>query len=410
MPRPKPIIVPGGAKFPFGGTQTAGQVNLDVDLSPLIEAFKRRKIIEESGLTAEETQGLTIDQVREKIEQQRQQQQTAQDIGVLTGARGERAGPTRPGFPTLPQRDILSAISGLASRGQITPQQVGRGIESLKGIEPGQRPFEALKLTTPTKADITGNPIGANIATAVNTRVGSEVVSADTTIGELNAVFGKIPTSIPQGFQLTVDENGAVTLTKGDLSQITPATKTDFQKIENNALSTLGLIDDFKDALTPQTAGLIADVSRTVEGAIQQGGAVSQFFTGLKNQAETQLNTKEAGMLSKATGKNIFDPNLSAIDFMEVAMVFRVAKVLDPSGRLSDEDFKQAQKALGFDRALTGEAQLRQRIDAFEKFMVRDLKRVRGKLGVTFDKRFKELKDLDMSDEQAFDILIQERF
>lgn len=297
----------------------------------------------------------------------------------------------------------LEALGGLAAEGFLTPQRVGTSLERL-GLLPAERV---------DKVDIKQSPVGQDVANTINQRVGANVISAESTIGEVNALFGKIPTSLPSGFQVTVGPNGEVTVTQGDLSKIAPATKTDFEKSLNNSLSTLGLLDDFRGILTPENVGLIADVTRTVEGAIQQGGAIGNFFGRLRGEAEAQLSRDEAGILTDITGKNIFDPNLSAIDFMETALIFRVAKLLDPSGRLSDEDFKQAQKSLGFDRALTGEPQIRQRLDAFEKFLVRDLGRVRGKLNITLDSRFKELTDpsgLNMSKEEAFKILQEERF
>jgi hypothetical protein len=300
MPRPKPIIVPGGAKFPFGGTQTSGQVSLDVDLSPLIEAFKRKKIIEESGLTAEETQGLTIDQVRQKIAQRGQQQQTAQDIGVLTGARGERAGPTRPGLPTLPQRDILSAISGLASRGQITPQQVGRGIESLKGIEPGQRPFEALRLTPPGDRQIIEDATGRK--RFVDTK---------------GLVFPSL--TVPSTAQLSID----------DVNKFTPESIREFEDARKEGNASISMLVPKLDFLNEKVLGMTPAQSEDV---------LRKEFTKLSGDF---IKVRDSFQRVEASAES---PSPAG----DLSLIFNFMKILDPGSVVRESEFANAQTAQEF--------------------------------------------------------------
>jgi hypothetical protein len=144
MPRPKPIIIPGGAKFPFGGTETKGQV--DIDLRPLFSFLERRKAIQSSGLSPEEAMGLTTEQIQEsnlqRTQQQEQQEERTFALEKLTGGFPGRL--VQPGQPALAggrqgpvaPSNIIKAISTLAGQGLVTPQQIG----TLTGLTPKPQP------------------------------------------------------------------------------------------------------------------------------------------------------------------------------------------------------------------------------------------------------------------------------
>lgn len=152
----------------------------------------------------------------------------------------------------------------------------------------------------------------------------------------------------------------AVGKTEFDVAAPTRANITKNQNIIDEGENTLGLIGDLRAVIKDENLGAVGDIRL--------------FWQGIRGQVEAvNQSMSDVAVDLGATGNVAawFDPSLSTKDLLANQLAYRLALANNPDGRISDPDFRNAQKALGFDRAFTGALDVVARLDAFEKQIVR---------------------------------------
>jgi len=95
--------------------------------------------------------------------------------------------------------------------------------------------------------------------------------------------------------------------------------------------------------------GAVGAVRSTIQDLIQQGDATAQQFGG---EAARVRNEIQSGAADVDLG--LFNPNIPAINLYNNVLAFKLARSLDPSGRLSNDDVKRAQAAIGNPQGILG--------------------------------------------------------
>lgn len=168
---------------------------------------------------------------------------------------------------------------------------------------------------------------------------------------------------------LSVDpDTGAISFSQGG-GGLTKPTQSKAEQTFMSGQGLLGVVNDFRDILRPENVGLVGDIRQTVQGAIQQGGALASRLSGMGD------DVMQAAL---ANGDEInrtrwFDPNLTQMDFLSNIIAYKHAKTLDPSGRLSDRDLIEAKKSLGLEKKLVGIKDLATVLNGLEKITIRTM-------------------------------------
>lgn len=154
-----------------------------------------------------------------------------------------------------------------------------------------------------------------------------------------------------------------------DVTGATAAVRGAAQKGLGDIGTTRSLISEVEQLLDPSFFGATGFINKTVQNAAQQGSALGEF-----------LNGQGAGLRNKVTGDNLtmvledqldpalFDPNLPAFQFLKNLLVYRLALINNPDGRISTPDFNNAERNLGGQTglfSLANEAQFRGNLRAF---------------------------------------------
>ena len=152
--------------------------------------------------------------------------------------------------------------------------------------------------------------------------------------------------------------------------------------------------------------GLVAAAQKTVIGAVAQGKQLAQLFSkkaeydeiGLNNSAIYKDDGTSAASLQKVAKEvlGLSDiEKISRIEALKLTLAARMARAVDPSGRLSDQDFRIQLQRLGQTGILTSQKGVLQNIDVvIEEFEARekefnDLNSILGKSNITVeDRRF----------------------
>jgi len=105
--------------------------------------------------------------------------------------------------------------------------------------------------------------------------------------------------------------------------------------------------------------GLKAAMQSVGFGVFGEGGQLAQFFGSFETEEGTDANTLSqvalnAGFLSKEAAQN-----LSVIDSLKLSLAAQMARAVDPSGRLSNQDFEIQLRRLGQTGLFTSKPQAR---------------------------------------------------
>ena len=105
--------------------------------------------------------------------------------------------------------------------------------------------------------------------------------------------------------------------------------------------------------------GLRAAMQQVGFGIFGEGGQLSQFFGSFETEEGTDANSLSqvalnAGFLSKEAAQN-----LSVIDSLKLSLAAQMARAVDPSGRLSNQDFEIQLRRLGQTGLFTSKPQAR---------------------------------------------------
>lgn len=105
--------------------------------------------------------------------------------------------------------------------------------------------------------------------------------------------------------------------------------------------------------------GLKAAMQQVGFGIFGEGGQLSQFFGSFETEEGTDANSLaqvalNAGFLSKEAAQN-----LSVIDSLKLSLAAQMARAVDPSGRLSNQDFEIQLRRLGQTGLFTSKPQAR---------------------------------------------------
>lgn len=95
--------------------------------------------------------------------------------------------------------------------------------------------------------------------------------------------------------------------------------------------------------------GAVGAIRSTIQDLIKQGDATAQQFGG---EAARIRNEIQGGAADVDLG--LFDPDIPAINLYNNVLAFKLARSLDPSGRLSNDDVKRAQEAIGNPQGILG--------------------------------------------------------
>jgi hypothetical protein len=121
-------------------------------------------------------------------------------------------------------------------------------------------------------------------------------------------------------------------------------------------------LNQLKDLLQDQQTptGLIASATKVGFGVFGQGGQLSQVF-GQNSIFSENLNTDKnttVQSLEQVANKYVTSAkNLSEIDSLKISLAAQMARALDPSGRLSNQDFEVQLQRLGQIGWTTGKVQ-----------------------------------------------------
>ena len=168
-------------------------------------------------------------------------------------------------------------------------------------------------------------------------------------------------TAAVQQIQRQIDKIGTITgRTPQDVPPTTKANITKNQNIIDDGENTLGLIGDIREVVASENLGVVGDIR--------------MFWQGIRGQIEATGEALTGDAVDRGATGNVaawFNPDLSTQELLGNQLAYRLALANNPDGRISDPDFKNAQKALGFDRSFTGADDVMARLSAFERQIVR---------------------------------------
>ena len=110
----------------------------------------------------------------------------------------------------------------------------------------------------------------------------------------------------------------------------------------------------FSGELTAAVRGLVGtsgDIGKMPIRAIRDSALAKRLDEMRKGYEEDLIGRREAGKIEPEANQyfsKVFrNPNAGAIDFLSAAQVYDAARLFDPTGRISDNDYKAAQKGVG---------------------------------------------------------------
>ena len=171
---------------------------------------------------------------------------------------------------------------------------------------------------------------------------------------------------------------GEVTIEEGAIIEATPTVRTRAQEKLDEIESAIGVMGDIRNVIKPENVGLSGDLRNFVFGTAQQAEAFRISLEGLKGDVAADLSA------NGFTGNQFkfFDPNLSQLDALENLLAYKLARSLDPSGRLSDFDVQNAKQSIGLGKKLTGIRDVGTRLDAIEQTLIRERNIQNKRLGI----------------------------
>lgn len=154
------------------------------------------------------------------------------------------------------------------------------------------------------------------------------------------------------------------------------------------SLNTLGKLEQLNALLTDgeTPTGLKAKVQSLAFGVFGEGGQIDQFFgseaeaSGGYADGTSAASLKQVaidrGFISKETAKN-----LSTMDALKLSLAAEMARAVDPSGRLSNQDFEIQLQRLGQVGWFTSKEQAQSSLNV----VIDDFQRTRGRLETLYE-------------------------
>jgi hypothetical protein len=128
-----------------------------------------------------------------------------------------------------------------------------------------------------------------------------------------------------------------------------------------------GMIDQYLAALKPENIGAVGDLRQLKYGiAAQQQGFANLQQGVMDSMAENNLRPGAGKGIEGITG--YFDPTLSTVQVLGNTIAYRIARILDPTGKLSDADVANQKAALGLDRWFGNEQDIAARMRVMQGF------------------------------------------
>lgn len=126
---------------------------------------------------------------------------------------------------------------------------------------------------------------------------------------------------------------------------------------------TLRLLNELKSKVNKETTptGFVASLKSVFGGAFGEGGQLQQLLgTNTDNVSSEQVlqRAKDMGFISTTIIKD-----LSEIEAIKLTLAAKMARAIDPSGRLSNQDFEVQLQRLGQSGLFTGKVQAASKLD-----------------------------------------------
>lgn len=150
----------------------------------------------------------------------------------------------------------------------------------------------------------------------------------------------------------------------------TEASRSQAQAAIRDIDATLPLVDTFLTSLRPENVGLVGKLRGMAFGAQGQLDAImgkdaAGALRTLRSQVQEDALANNLREGDGGVSAGMFDPNLETTEMLGNILAYRNARLLDPSGKLSDADVANSRKSLGFDKTLTSAGQIQQRVKIF---------------------------------------------
>jgi hypothetical protein len=154
-----------------------------------------------------------------------------------------------------------------------------------------------------------------------------------------------------------------------DVTGVTSANRTAAQRGLGDIGTTRALIGEVEWLADPSFFGTTGFMKQTVQNLSQQGSAFGEFLNGRGFEIQNKVQGDNMVMgPDQQLNPALFDPNLPAFQFLKNLLVYRLALINNPDGRISTPDFVNAERNMGGQTglfSLSNEAQFRSNLRAF---------------------------------------------
>lgn len=158
-----------------------------------------------------------------------------------------------------------------------------------------------------------------------------------------------------------------------DITGVPAATRNRAQQTLANVGGAREINNFLRELSDPSFFGSAGFLKQTVQNAREQGAAFSQTLGGIGIDLQAQITGNNAGLSEEdALDPELFDANLPQFQFIKNLLVYRLALINNPDGRISTPDFLNAQRALGAKIgvfSLDNEKQFLANLNAFDRFL-----------------------------------------
>lgn len=133
-----------------------------------------------------------------------------------------------------------------------------------------------------------------------------------------------------------------------DVTGVTSANRTAAQRGLGDIGTTRALIQEVERLVDPSFFGTAGFAKQTVQNLSQQGSALGEFLNGQGFEIQNKIRGDNMAMgPENQLNPSLFDPNLPAFQFLKNLLVYRLALINNPDGRISTPDFANAERNLG---------------------------------------------------------------
>jgi hypothetical protein len=158
---------------------------------------------------------------------------------------------------------------------------------------------------------------------------------------------------------------GAKSVVDSFLPKPTATNTTRAQASDQDAASTLDIIKTARSiAGDERNFGASGILRNTVQDLIQQGNALAITLGGAAADVQRDIAARGSDV-----GLENFDPTLPQLDMMTNILAFRMAKMNDPAGRVTDQDFRIAKNQIGGRGFFANQKEFLSRLDLFENML-----------------------------------------